>query len=279
MSARTLDDIAPNGHPLELLFEQRELPKFELPSALTELYSGTLGFASPRVFANFVASLDGVVALPGEIESGQIISGKNAADRFVMGLLRACADVVLIGAGTFRKSPGHLWFPERIYPPGAALFAEARHRLGLHERPRLALVSRSGDIEVSEPALKDALIFTTRAGEERLRAHLPASTSLIAFEADRVYLSRVLEYLHEQGLKRVLCEGGPSLFAELVAAGLLDELFLTSAPAMFGRFREDQRKSLASGLDLSGTSFELLSARRHGSHLFLRYAQQKSSTR
>jgi riboflavin biosynthesis pyrimidine reductase len=213
MSTRTSDDIAPDGQPLELLFERRELPQFELPAALTEIYSGSLGFAAPRLFANLVDSLDGVVALPGDVESGQVISGKNAADRFVMGLLRSCADAVLIGAGTFRKSPGHLWFPDRIYPPGAALFAEARDRLGLEKQPTFAVVTRSGDIEVSEPALKDALIFTTRAGEERLRAHLSASTRLVVFEADRVYLSRVLEYLHAEGMQHVLTEGGPSYFS------------------------------------------------------------------
>src|SRR5205814_8393664 len=53
------------------------------------------------VAANFVESLDGVVALPeARGESGGVVSGGSEADRFIMGLLRACADAVLIGAGT-----------------------------------------------------------------------------------------------------------------------------------------------------------------------------------
>jgi hypothetical protein len=67
MSTRTPDDIAPGGQPLELLFEHSDLPRFELPSELIASYGGTLGFESPCVYANFVASLDGVVALPGGI--------------------------------------------------------------------------------------------------------------------------------------------------------------------------------------------------------------------
>jgi riboflavin biosynthesis pyrimidine reductase len=276
---RTPNDIAPGGHPLELLFERGDLAKYELPAALSEIYRGTLGFVSPCVFANFVASLDGVVALPGDTESGQIISGKSAADRFVMGMLRTCADAVLIGAGTFRKSAGHLWQPDRIYPAAAALFAQARQSLGLSPQPQFVLVSRSGDIDISEPALRGALIITTRAGEARLGARLPEGTRVVSFEADRVFLSRALEFLRNEGMPRVLTEGGPTLFAELVGAGLLDELFVTSAPALFGRFANDGRKSLADGLDLAGARFELLSARRHDSHLFLRYALTKIDKR
>jgi riboflavin biosynthesis pyrimidine reductase len=272
MSTRTPNDIAPGGEPLELLFEQRDLPSFELPAALSENYGGTLGFASPRLFANFVASLDGVVALPGDTESGQIISGRNPADRFVMGMLRACADAVIVGAGTFRKSSGHLWFPDRIYPPGAAFFAQMRERLGLSAQPRFVLVSKSGEIDTTEPAIEGALIVTTEAGQSKLRARVPASTHVVALDADRIHLPSVVAFLRTGGFARVLTEGGPTLFSELVAEKLLDELFVTSSPALFGRFPADARKSLADGLDLQGAKLELMSVRRHRSHLFLRYA-------
>jgi riboflavin biosynthesis pyrimidine reductase len=272
MATRTSNDISPGGAPLELLFERSNLPRLPLPALLEENYGGPLGFASPRVFANFVTSIDGVVALPGDTESGQIISGRNTADRFLMGLLRACADAVLIGAGTFRQSRGHLWYPERIYPAAASLFAEARRELGLSPAPRLVLLSASGELDVNEPALRDALIVTTERAAARLRGRTPESTRLVVGDGEQIALPRVLELLREQGLQQVLTEGGPSLFSELVANGLIDELFVTTAPALFGRFAHDQRKSLADGLDLGGKKLELLSARRHGSHLFLRYA-------
>ena len=272
MSTRTSNDIDPAGHPLELLFERADLPRCALPDELIASYGGAFGLPARCLFANFVASMDGVVALPGETESGQIISGKSSADRFVMGLLRACADAVLIGAGTFRKSAGHLWHPDRIYPAGAAYFAAARQRLGLATQPQFVLVSASGEIDTTQPAIEHAFIATTRAGESRLRARVPASARLIVLDAKRVELRAVLDFLRAEGLPRVLTEGGPTLFAELIASRLLDELFVTSAPSMFGRYAGDERKSLADGLDLGGAPFDLLSARRHGSHLFLRYA-------
>jgi len=73
------------------------------------------------------------------------------------------------------------------------------------------------------------------------------------------------------GHRRILCEGGPGLFAELLAAGLVDELFLTVSPRLFGRWTGDGRKALAEARDLGGTPLALLSVRRNGGHLFLRY--------
>ena len=111
---------------LEPLYESRGLPEFDLPSELARAYGGPLGFSEPRLYANFVTSVDGVVALPGQPHSSRIISEHSTADRFVMGLLRACADVVLIGAETMRDSPGTLWTADQAYPPAAALFDELR---------------------------------------------------------------------------------------------------------------------------------------------------------
>jgi riboflavin biosynthesis pyrimidine reductase len=264
--------LAPAGEPLELLFERSNAGALLLPRELLAIYQGALGLPEACVFANFVASLDGLVALPGDTESGQIISGKSAADRFVMGLLRSCADAVLLGAGTFRKSSGHLWQPSRIYPPAAALFAEARQGLGLRPQPLLVLLSGSGELDPNEPAIGDAWLFTTKKGEAKLQGKLPSSTRLTVLAGERIQPTEVLAALRAEGLARVLTEGGPSLFAELVKQGLVDELFLTSSPVLFGRFPNDDRKSLTNGLDLGGARLELASLRRHGSHLFLRYA-------
>lgn len=70
----------------------------------------------PTVIANFVSTVDGVVAFDviGSSGGGEI-SGFFAADRFVMGLLRAMADVVLVGAGTVRAAPTHEWTPRHVH--------------------------------------------------------------------------------------------------------------------------------------------------------------------
>jgi riboflavin biosynthesis pyrimidine reductase len=257
--------------PLELLFEAPNLPGLALPSELSDRYRGTLGFRTPTVIANFVESVDGVVALPGPAESGKIVSLSSDDDRFVMGLLRACSDVVVVGAGTFNKTPGAFWYPESIYPQAKELFTEVRRGLGLSPHPTLVLVTGTGSIDATQPAVAEALVVTTRAGEARLRPTLPASARLWAFDGPRLSMSLVIGRLHAEGARTVLTEGGPTLVAQLIADGLLNELFLTVSPALFGRFRDDDRKALVEGLDLGRTTLELLGARRAGSHLFLRY--------
>jgi len=82
------------------------------------------------IYANFVSSIDGVVTLGANPSAGSVISGKSAADRFVMGLLRACADAVVLGAGTLRATPGHLWTPAHVYPALATEFTALRSALG-----------------------------------------------------------------------------------------------------------------------------------------------------
>src|SRR5262252_6559633 len=240
--------VNPEGRPLEVLFERQGLPRFDLPAPLVAAYGGGLGFESPRLIANFVSSVDGVVALDARGESGKIISGGSEADRFVMGLLRACADTVMIGAGTFRHASNDLFHAEAIYPPAAALFAETRRRLGLAARPQFVLVTGSGVIEAG-PALENAIIVTTAVGEGLLRQRVPKTARVVAFPTIKLRLSQVVELLRNEGSRLLLTEGGPSLFAEVCAEGILDELFLTTSPSLFGRFPSDRRKSLADGVD------------------------------
>src|SRR5205823_3984033 len=100
---------------LELLWEPAGLPSFELPDELARLYPGTLGFPEEWLFANFVETIDGVVALPGVQASNRLIADASEADHFVMALLRACADVVLVGSATVRASPNAVWTAEAAY--------------------------------------------------------------------------------------------------------------------------------------------------------------------
>jgi riboflavin biosynthesis pyrimidine reductase len=258
--------------PLELLFDDPRLPRFDLPEVLRATYGGPFGLREDCVYANFVASIDGVVALRTDEESGHIISGGSEADRFVMGLLRACADVVLLGAGTFRKAAGHLWHAESIHPAAAPHFAELRRRLGLRPHPALVLVTATGEIDPAQPALRDSLIVTTAAGEARLKGRVPPTAR---FQSGPIRLAALLDRLRADGHRRILTEGGPTLASELAAEGLLDELFLTRSPMLFGRTTSDGRKGLIEGVDLSGRAVDLLGVRRHGSYVFLRYGLRR----
>jgi riboflavin biosynthesis pyrimidine reductase len=274
------------GDALELLFDRGNVPAFDLPADIALAYAGAFGIRQPSLFANFVASVDGAVALDGAGESGHVISGDSAADHFVMGLLRACADAVVIGAGTLRASPKHLWNAAKIFPLAAPHFSRLRRTLGLAEHPKLVVVTASGELDPSSPALSDATVVTSPAGGARLRGVAAPGTRVIVVPessapsgagSGRMNLAPVVELLRSEGHGLVLTEGGPSLVGQLVAENLLDELFLTVSPRLFGRYPGDGRKSLVDGVDLGGKELELESVRRHGSHLFLRYSFAPSS--
>lgn len=266
MDSATRRNVRPD---LSVLYEKRVPAAFRLPDELVQQYGGPFGLAEQTLYANFVSSVDGVVALTADGESGAVISQNSAADRFVMGLLRACADAVIVGAGTFRKASGHLWQADTIYPPAAALFAQVRADLGLSPHPKLVLVSHSGRIDIAQPALRDALIATSAPGAQALHERAPGLQCMVL--SDGMHLTDLVALLHQQGLRRLLTEGGPSIFAQLLSERLVDEIFLTSAPTLFGRFPADNRKALTDGVDFAGTTLELQSLRHHDSHLFLRY--------
>lgn len=246
-----------------------------MPRDLTDLY-GRLGFADRVVYSNFVESLDGVVALESAPSAGSIISGRNQADRFLMGLLRACADAVLLGAGTLRATPGHHWTPEHIYPAMASSFAELRRQLGREPRPRLVLFTASGSVDASHPAVDEgATVVTTETGAQALAGSLPHSCDVIALgRSAGVDVEQALAKLRERGYDVLLTEGGPHLTGALIDKGLLDEAFITISPVIAGR-RQEQRLGMVEGAELLPDRrlwSRLLSARRHEDFLFLRYA-------
>lgn len=270
--------------PLKLLYEEAGQPGFGLPATLATAYGGDLGFATPCVYANFVTSLDGVVALGPEYpSSGSAISGREPADRFVMGLLRACADAVLIGAGTLRATARHQWTPDHVCPHAAPHFVELRRRLKRATQPQLVVVTASGNVPTEHPALQSgALVATTADGASRLEGRLPPACAILtAVEGSALRMADVLAALHAQGHTAVLTEGGPQLIGHLLGEGLLDELFLTTSPVLAGR-DGTSRPGVISGLELLPNQpvwTDLISARRQNSYLYLRYRLRAPSGR
>jgi len=267
--------------PLELLYEDPELPAFDLPAELQDFYRGSLGFQEPCLYTNFVSTVDGVVAIPSLVQSSKLISGDSESDRFVMGLLRACADVVLIGSGTLRGSPRSRWTPERVYPAAGAAFAELRRRLGRPPEPELAVLTGSGSIDPAHPAVAaGAVVLTTEQGAAILRGRLPASSTLIAVgTGNEVDPRAAVDALHARGHRLILSEAGPHVFGSLLESGLVDELFLTLSPLLGGRHAAGERLALVEGTEFLPTELvagRLASVRRERAHLFLRYRIEKT---
>lgn len=263
-----------------------------LPPGLRDLYDGDLSFRispaeRPFVIANFVSTLDGVVSY--EIEGqagGSTISGSDPADRFIMGLLRASVDAVIVGARTVHdSSPQSLWIPEYTYPDAKHLYAEYRANV-LHksEYPLLVVVSGSGKLELERAIFQTpgvrTVVMTTSAGRDELTragaTKLP-TVQLHALDtsAGTITPPAILRLLCEEfGVARLLHEGGPTLFGQFMASGAVDELFLTLSPQIAGRTSGIMRPALVQGVEFMpacAPCFQLVSVKESADHLYLRY--------
>lgn len=271
-------------NPLDTLYEISRGSPLPLSPNLAALY-GNLQFPvhvdKPYVIANLVTSLDGVVSfdLPGHPGGGDI-SGSNPHDRMVMGLLRAAADAVIVGAGTLRATPGHVWTAEHIYPQLTNEYKIFRNNLKKSASPLNVIVTARGEIDLSLPLFQSSdvpvLIVTNLAGANRLRRHsLPQWVQMLPMEEVRLNTRKILQAVSSiaQG-SLILVEGGPHLLGDFLAERSLDEQFLTLAPQIVGRNGDLGRPGLVAGNNFApenpiwGT---LLSVKRGGSLLFLRY--------
>lgn len=260
-----------------------------LPPDLHEIYGGDLQFFAtadrPYVIANFAVTLDGVVSykIPGKATGGEI-SGHNAVDRFIMGLLRASADAVLVGSATFAEvSPSHMWAPESICPDAAVLFQRYRSKRSQH--PLIVVVSGSGQVDITRAVFRtpsiSTLIITTDEGKHRIDescANTQCSVQVRAMGGkQRISPEQILELLNNEfGARLVLHEGGPDLLGQFVRTNLIDELFLTLAPQIAGRDVVAERPGLVRNVAFEPGDapwLKLLSVKSSEDHLYLRYSR------
>lgn len=284
--------------PFATLFERSDLPgRTTLPGGLRELYGGDLSFPEPPhrpyVVANFVSTLDGVVSygVAGKSGGGHV-SGFNRQDAFIMGLLRAYADAVMVGAGTLHGDPGHLRTAPFIFPEAGPWYAELRAVLAKRQPHALnVIVSGSGRVDLREPTFHlaglETLIITSRAGRARLEADhgggLGATQVQVAGDGTVLSAAAILELLYaEFGVRLLLHEGGPTLFGRFLADSLVDELFLTLAPRVAGRAGDSPRPGLVEGVAFppeQAPDFELVTLKRAGEHLFQRWKRSYQGSR
>lgn len=160
--------------------------------------------------ANMVSTIDGSVT--GANHRSGTISGPT--DKAVFAALRACADAVLVGAGTARAEG---YRPSRLpivlvsnrlqLDLSLPLFTEAQHRTIV-----LAPVSAPADLMEATAAVADVITAGHAA----------------------VDLNAGVSALRARGLAHLLCEGGPSLLGSLLEADLVDELCAVTSPRIVG---------------------------------------------
>lgn len=212
----------------------------------------------PFVAVNMVHTTDGRAAV-----DGRTAAISSVADRQLFHALRTRVDAVMVGAGTVRIER----YGRIVRDPARR---EQRRRAGLAADPLAIIVSGSLRLPVDVPLLQDpdSRVVVITAAHHALRG---VRASVEYLRADPVDLAGALAQLRAaHGVRAILCEGGPHLNASLVAGGLIDELFLTTVPALAGAGGE---LSIVDGAPLrSPAGLTLRWLLEHGGELFARYA-------
>ena len=287
----------------EILFDHAEPSPIEHPGYAPY---GNLGFpappaARPWIYSNFVQSLDGIISLLGEHASGGEIS-QSADDRWLMDLLRAHADGLLMGMNTLREEQRERGPESRgiVFRVADPTLRDLRAKLG-KGRERNIFVTGAGRLDLSgykvfDGDVVDAAILTSPAGAERLLAQgkHPHLAILAAGESEALDLPRAIAKLREQlGIEYLLCEGGPTLYGNLARTDLIDEKFMTIAPVETGQVVPSQqerigeehtvpvllRPTVFGGPGFARervTHWRWMSCRKAGDHQFNRYRRERS---
>ncbi len=180
----------------------------------------------PFVRCNMISSLDGAIAVNGR--SGTL---GGPADRRLFQVLRSLADVILVGAGTVRaEGYGPVHFSDEL--------REQRSQRGQSAVPPIAVVTRSANLDWSSPLFTEAearpIVVTTSDCDKGEWSRGEKIAEFVVAGEDRVDAGRAIDHFHRAGYRSVLLEGGPGLNADVVRAGLVDELCLTVSPRLVG---------------------------------------------
>jgi riboflavin biosynthesis pyrimidine reductase len=207
--------------------------------------------AGDTLRVNFVTSADGAATVDGR--SGPL---GGPGDRRIFDLLRAGCDALLVGANTVRTEHYDALRPD----------PEWRKAGGRPAYPIMSILSRSLDLDPEQLVFTDAprppIVFTgPGAGPARLPAEVIIIDDLVG----------AVTRLREKGAANILCEGGPSVFGQLIAGDLVDELCLTVAPLLAG----GSAGRVAAGPPTEAREMSLRHVLTDGRQLFLRYVRKQ----
>jgi riboflavin biosynthesis pyrimidine reductase len=215
----------------------------------------------PRVVACWIASVDGRSTL------ARRSSGLgSAADRAVFRGLRAQADAILVGSRTLAI--------ERYRRPGRNPgLRERRAALGLAEEPTVLVVSRKPSLPVDIPLLQDpaARVRILTWGDAKVPP-LPATVEVTRLPRGAKPMRGALAAAATDGIRSVVCEGGPTLLGLLLAEDLLDELVVSTAPMLVGA---DELPVVTGSIAHPLRRFRLVALYRGEDHVFARYVRAR----
>jgi riboflavin-specific deaminase-like protein len=208
----------------------------------------------PFVVATFAMTADGKVTT----RNFTPVDFTSREDKLHLFRQRALADAVLLGHTSLERDNVRLGIPGDLQ--------QARIKRKKTPAPLRVIVSNKGKIDsrlkIFQSTISPILIFSTRRMPKRTQAALKNKATLHLIDADEIDLAAMLETLRNKyKVRRLACEGGPTLFRALLERNLIDQLNLTIAPYMFGG---------AKAPTLTGLSEEFLPASVHCSLVDMR---------
>ena len=175
---------------------------------------------------NFIASPDGSTTVDGKSRGLQM-----PGDLLVFRILRALGDAVLVGAGT---AAAEGYGPMEDDP----VVIRLREDLGRPPTAPIVVVSRRASVPLDTRLIGGrvpSICLTCEAADPERRAALAAAgLEVLVCGEDDVDLAQARRELEARGWRRILAEGGPTLFGDLVSAGVVDELCLSLTPFLVG---------------------------------------------
>ena len=225
----------------------------------------------PFVYLNVAMTADGKLAPANRV----FVPFGSKRDRELLLELRSQADAVISGARTVDLSPVNLG-------PGPARFRRKRRRRGLFEYNLRIVVIGSGSLdpkaEIFRHRFSPIIVLTSeRISDRRLKKLRKVADDVMICGKKEVDFVAACRWLRlEWGVKRLLCEGGGELNEGLLRAGVVDEIYVTLCPFIFGG---GQAPTLADGQGVKKRSeaikLSVKTRKRIGDELFLVYRVKK----
>lgn len=220
--------------------------------------------ARPYVCVNLAMSLDGKIST---YRREQIVMGTEH-DRRLMDVLRCKTDAVVVGAGTVRFD-GHpivLRYDD---------LKEKRLARGRRPHPLNVVLSRTLDLPVSKPFFTaretEKIVYTTRLATGRRLKRLAGLAEVVVLPGKTLSPRDVLDDLRGRGVKKVLLEGGGELHFSFEKEGVVDEIYVTLTPKLFGGITAPTVLDGKGFTASAHPSLKLVSSKRIGDELYLRY--------
>lgn len=209
-------------HLFSVLPDHQDLPPSPDEAQLVELYDSYFPSDSRvRVQSNMVMSVDGVIAGA----DGLSRSVSTPADMRVFSVVRSLADAVIVGAQTVRAER-----LTRMSPKPRHL--DQRRARNQAEVPLMAIVTASGDLpwdRLNERGSSPIVVFTNSTDPHTLRTLRHHADDVVVCD---LHPDTIVNNLSGRGCRRLVCEGGPSVLAQWMDAGRIDEMCLTVTPTL-----------------------------------------------